>query len=114
MCRVIWIIRKFTFYELDFLEKLIKILITTFVKVKLDVEAKNFLAQNWMFFPLFLLKYQEFPSCWHLLNLVMKKSLKIGYVSFIFQIFSISVGFHEVKTFTIMDEFHQGTALAVF
>lgn len=55
MCRVIWIIRKFTFYELDFLEKLIKILITTFVKVKLDVEAKSFLAQNWMFFPLLLL-----------------------------------------------------------
>lgn len=38
--------QKVYFYELDFLEKLIKILITTFVKVKLDVEAKSFLAQN--------------------------------------------------------------------
>lgn len=32
---------------------------------------------------------------------------KIVYVSFIFKILSISVGFHEVKTFAIMDEFHQ-------
>ena len=68
--------QKVNFYELDFLEQLIKILITKSVKVKLDVEAKNFLAQNCMCFPLFILKYQEFPSCWHLLNLVMNSLQK--------------------------------------
>ena len=76
-------------------------------------EAKNFLAQNCIFSPLSF-KIPGISKLSTFAESSYEQFSKLVCVSFIFKIRSISVGLHEVKTFAIMDKFHQGAPLTVF
>lgn len=76
--------------------------------------AQNFLAQNCIFFSPLPFKVSGISKLSTFAESGHEQFSKIVYVSFIFKILSISVGFHEVKTFAIMDELHQEAAFTVF